>query len=331
MKIITGSGDYESADYEDRDNEGGDCEGGRDNKGGRAAAVAIGKFDGIHLGHRALLDSLLSYRSRGMKTVVFTFDRPFSEYFTGQRASVLTTNSERREYLRDYGVDLLCEFPLNADTVSMEAEDFISEVLVSKLKAGAVIGGTDLSFGRGALGNMALLKEKAGKYGYEAVEIDKVEYGGAEISSSRVRACVEEGDMETVSDMLGRPYSVKGVVSHGTHIGTDKLSVPTINLIPPAEKLLPPYGVYFCYVLYGGVRYRAMANIGVKPTVSRENKPGIEAHIFDFDKDVYGSAVEIQLLRHHRKEMRFDSLGELKKQVHDDMLKGICFFSRFSS
>ncbi len=286
-------------------------------------AVAIGKFDGIHVGHRKLLSEILEQKKRGLQACVFTFDPSPAVFFGMPLNGELTTKEEKRSLFASLGVDILVEFPMNERTAKMAPERFVKEVLVDMLKAKYVAAGEDVSFGDKGAGNACLLTQMEQECGYQTCLISKVCYGDREVSSTFVRECVEQGDMETTQALLGCAYSVEGEVLHGYQLGR-KLSMPTINIIPEKGKLLPPFGVYFSQVsvrcdetdtwtTYGGV-----TNIGCKPTVESEEKVGVETHIFDFEGDLYGKWVRVELLRFHRPEKRFADVEQLREELHKD-------------
>ena len=178
-----------------------------------------------------------------------------------------------------------------------------------------------MSFGRRGAGNYQLLKEKSKVFGYDVVIIDKVQYEGREVSSTYVREEVAKGNMELVHQLLGIPYHVGGTIVHGRKLGRT-LGMPTVNQIPPKEKLLPPKGVYYSFVMLGERRLPSITNIGTKPTVTDVMAMGVETYIYDFDEDVYGEALEVYLLSFKRPEMRFDSVEALKNQMAEDIAAG---------
>ena len=286
-------------------------------------ALALGKFDGIHSGHAKLLDELTEEAGkRRLKTLIFTFDKPFSAYFSGEDPEVLTTYAEREEAVKEWGIDYLIEYPLNEDTVGVEAERFIDDILVKRLHAVFIAAGPDMSYGRGGKGDITLLKEKAGDR-YDVLVVPKVRSREGEIiSSSLVRERLKAGDMEKVTGLLGRPYSIIGKVGRGRKLGSSVLNMPTVNIIPEKYKLLPPHGVYFSETVVGTEKYKSITNIGVKPTVQQENKVNAETFLYDFDDDLYGENIRVDLLHFHRKEMRFESLEDLKKQMLHDKMQG---------
>ncbi|MBR1524814.1 MAG: bifunctional riboflavin kinase/FAD synthetase [Lachnospiraceae bacterium] len=287
-------------------------------------AVAIGKFDGMHLGHRKLLEEISSHREKRLHSLVFTFESPVMDFFTGEKSRVLTTNDEKLRLFEEAGVEFVYIMPVNKDTVSYEPEAFVKDMLVTRLHASLIAAGADLSFGDKGAGNMALIKRLSSEHGgepcYRAVEIDKVMYGDQEISSTLVRDAVASGDMERAGAMLGRPYSIYGRVEHGRMLGRT-IDMPTANLIPDEDKLMPPYGVYRSEVFVGGRKLKGITNIGVKPTVKDDDAVTVETHIPGFEEDIYGQDIEVRLLSFIRPEMKFDSIDMLKTQIKADILK----------
>ncbi|MBD5470664.1 MAG: bifunctional riboflavin kinase/FAD synthetase [Lachnospiraceae bacterium] len=293
-------------------------------------AVVIGKFDGFHLGHQKLLQQLDIQKSRGLKSVVFTFVPSPAAFFSGAPIQELSTVAEKRRIFAQAGVDYLVEFPFAQEVADMEPEVFIEEVLVGMLHAKCVVAGDDVSYGRHGAGDYALLEKMAKKTEYHVVIIDKVLYNQNEVSSTFVRKAVKEGDMELVSVLLGVPYHVGGEIIHGKKLGRT-LGMPTVNLLPPREKLLPPKGVYYSYVYlhsekdsrsYHDIRLPSITNIGTKPTVNDQNRMGVETYIYDFNADVYGEYMDVYLLAYKRPEMRFEGVDNLKAQMQADIAAG---------
>lgn len=292
------------------------------------SAVAIGKFDGIHLGHRELIANILEQKNNGCLAVVFTFDPSPEVFFSGKAAKELMTAHEKRAAFEGMGIDVLIEFPLNKETAATPPERFVTEYLIGKLRASVIAAGTDISFGNKGAGNAGLLCEMALSGGYFAQIIDKVTFEGNEISSTLIREAVSRGDMEKVTALLGAPYRINGTVVCGRKLGR-KLGMPTVNLRPAAGKLLPPNGVYCSYAWVDGIRYPAISNVGCKPTVSDEPDVEVETYIYDFDKNVYGREIAVELLRFKRSEMKFDSTETLKEQMRKDIDAGIIFHKSF--
>lgn len=289
------------------------------------SCVAIGKFDGVHVGHQKLLEQVLAAKEDGLAAVVFTFYPSPSALFTGERQEELTTPAEKRALFAQMGVDVLWEFPMNRRTAAMAPVMFIEQVLVKQLKAKVIAAGADVSFGHKGAGDMELLKRYARICGFEVAQIEKVCVGGAPVGSTQVRNEVRAGHMEQARKLLGRPYTFRGTVCHGRSLGKT-FDMPTVNLIPEEGKLFPPFGVYFSYVRIGGRNYRGITNIGRKPTVDEEGDVGVETFIYDFSEEIYGSAIEVQLLSYKRPEQRFESMEALKEQLAKDRADGLTFF-----
>lgn len=284
------------------------------------SAVAIGKFDGVHLGHQKLIHKIIEQKKNGLNATVFTFDTSAAAFFGGEEKE-LTTLEEKRRIFREMGVDILIEFPLNRETAATEPEEFVQRYLAAQMKTAYICAGPDLSFGRNGAGSYVLLEKYADRYGYLTELIDKVTVDGEEVSSTRVRKAVREGKMEDVARMLGTPYSVSGTVEHGKRLGRT-IGMPTANLIPDKDKLLPPYGVYYSEVTVNGILYRGISNVGCKPTVNKENTADVETYLYDFSGDLYGRNIMVGLLAFRRPEMRFDSVERLKEQMEADIAAG---------
>lgn len=284
------------------------------------SAVAIGKFDGIHLGHRRLLERLLEQKKNGLLATVFTFDHSAAAFF-GTEEKELTTRQEKREIFESMGIDVLIEFPLNKETAATEPEDFIRKYLRDQMKAAYICAGSDVSFGRKGAGNYILLKQLAEECDYQIEIIDKVQVDGEDVSSTRVRSAVRDGRMEEAARLLGTPYRISGTVEHGRKLGST-LGMPTANLLPLQDKLLPPNGVYYSKVYLGGCEYRGISNVGYKPTVSDRRILGVETYLYDFDGDIYGQDMAVELLAFRRPEMKFDGVEALKEQMQKDIEAG---------
>ncbi len=288
-------------------------------------AVAIGKFDGVHVGHRKLLAEILEQKKKGLKACVFTFDPTPAVYFGLSDGRELNTREEKRELFKRLGVDILVEFPMDRETAKTTPEDFVREILVRKLKASFVAAGTDVSFGHKGAGNAALLCKMAAECDFEVRLIDKVTLEGRKISSTYVRESIEKGDVGLAAKLLGECYHVKGSVVHGKKLGRT-LGFPTVNLIPDLKKLMPLPGVYRTVVQIKGEddkwseEYKGLTNVGYKPTVSEEQKfCGVETYIYDFDEEIYGKEISVSFCEFCRPERRFASVEELKAQVRKDM------------
>jgi riboflavin kinase/FMN adenylyltransferase len=296
--------------------------------------VAIGKFDGVHMGHRKLIDTLLRQKANGLKTAVFTFDPSPAVLFGRGGEEELTTRAEKRLIFERLGVDYLVEFPLTRETAATAPEAFVRNVLVKQMHAAYVAAGDDLSFGDRGRGNFDLLEQLSDECGYTAEEISKVRRDGVVISSTYIRMLVREGMMEDVMQCCGEPYAILGTILHGNEIGRT-IGIPTLNQMPPADKLLPPFGVYYSEVEIldeekTNRHYRGMTNIGIKPTVTAkdgmrpEEHPAVtvETYLYGFSGDIYGKTALCSLYTFRRPERRFATIEELKEVMQKDIEAG---------
>lgn len=286
--------------------------------------VALGKFDGVHIGHRLLINDIVSKAKEGYKSVIFTFNPSPESLFAGKALPELTTVNEKRLIFDRLGVDILIEFPMTHETAAMSAGDFIRQYLVKRMRVKHIFAGTDLSFGYRGLGNAELIESLSPEGGYQCHIIDKVLIDGEPVSSTRIRDAVRDGDMEKASVMLGAPYRLTGTVSHGRRLG-HTIGMPTANLIIPPDKVTGPRGVYLSRVYTTSGVYDSISNVGVKPTVMDDELLCCESYIYDFDRDIYGEYIEVELLKFIRKEMKFASVDELKAQMEHDIASGQSF------
>lgn len=290
----------------------------------RETAVAIGKFDGVHTGHRRLLEEILEKKKEGLCACVFTFDPAPAVLFGLSDGKELTTKKEKHVLFERMGVDILIEFPMNGETAATLPEVFAREILAERMQARYLAAGSDLSFGARGAGNAELLKKLGSGLGFQVNIIDKVCFEGKEISSTYVRSCVEDGDMEQAEKLLGMPYPVIGTVVKGNQLGRT-LGFPTLNLLPESSKLLPPNGVYYSQIRCGERIYRAISNVGYKPTVTEEKVLGVESYLYGFQEDVYGREIEVYLLKFRRPEQRFESIEALGRQLKEDIEAGALY------
>lgn len=281
-------------------------------------AITLGKFDGLHKGHKKLMDSLKEEKRNGLTSVVFTFDITPRKLIVGEEPGYLLTKEERRIFHELNGIDVLIEYPFDRETALMEPERFVSEVLVEKLSVRKIVCGTDFKFGYKREGDIHLLSKLGEKYGYETIVLNKEKFDLKEISSTAIKEELLKGNIETVNKMLGYPFTVIGEVVHGNQLGRT-MGSPTLNLLPPADKLLPPNGVYSTKTIIDGRTYSGITNIGYKPTVSNGLIRGVETHLFDFEEDLYGKIVEVQFYKFVREEIKFDTVEDLKEQILKDI------------
>ena len=280
-------------------------------------ALSLGKFDGVHRGHETLIAHLLEKKKEGLKAVVFTFDIPPKKLTENNNYRVLSTNAEKQEILEERGIDYLLECPFTKEIMCMEPEAFV-EWIVTGLHVKSIVVGSDFHFGHNRRGDYKLLQQLSGTYGYSLKVVEKLQYEGRDISSTFVREQIIKGDMGKANDLLGYPFFVKSEVIHGRQLGRT-LGIPTINMELPAEKLLPPKGVYATEVQIRGKYYIGVTNVGCKPTVNHTNKVNVETHILDFSGDLYGQEMKVSFYSFIRKERKFQSVEELKTQMEHDI------------
>ena len=212
----------------------------------------------------------------------------------------------------------MVECPLEPEILSIEPETFIEDILVKRLGIKRIFCGEDCGFGYKRRGNASLLKSLEEKFGYKTTVIKKLQYGGRDISSTFIREEIEKGNIETVNELLGYPYTTIGIVTKGQQLGRT-LGFPTFNIIPTEDKLLPPNGVYYTNSIIDGERYPSITNIGTRPTVNGDNNITIETNILDVSIDLYKKTVELEFFKYIRPEKKFGSTDELKAAVENDI------------
>lgn len=290
------------------------------------SVVTLGKFDGLHIGHQMLLNHVLELKQKGYNSVMFTFSLHPYNLFSESEIKLIYTSEEKYYHLKQMGFDVLVTYPFTRETAMLEPEYFIKKVLVDQLDAKVIVVGADYCFGNNRKGNVDLLKQYAKEYGYKVYAYDKLHYDGQVVSSTRVRDELSNGHLDEVENLLGRPFSIRGEVVHGRRLGRT-FGMPTINIQPPEDKLLPPNGVYCSTMIIDGVKRYGVTNIGYKPTVGSEPRPGVETYILDFEGDLYNRKVEVNLHHYLRPEMKFASVEELKTQMRKDLEQAIEIFN----
>jgi riboflavin kinase/FMN adenylyltransferase len=282
------------------------------------SAVSLGKFDGLHLGHQMLIHHVLEQKKQGLRAVIFTFEKNPTRMLSGLSAQNIMTNEERKDMLEKAGIDTLLECPFVPELSHMEPERFVEEVLVRRMNAQFIAVGEDFRFGYHRRGDHELLEKLGERLGYRTEVIRKKQSHDRDISSTYVREALYDGNICLANELLGYRYFVSGEVLHGRQIGRT-LGLPTLNLVPPEDKLLPPNGVYLTCTLIGEEEYYGITNIGYKPTVGGETRKGVETYLFDFSGDLYGRHLKVEFLEYERPEQKFQSLEELKARILSDV------------
>lgn len=284
------------------------------------SAVSLGKFDGIHRGHRLLLQEIL--QASPLVPTVFTFDTSGALRMgesVGNSCCFRSQIYDQREkslLLQSVGMKREVLFPFHEGTRQMLPQDFIRQVLHEAMDAKLVCVGEDFRFGKDRSGDVRMLQQYASQYGYQVKVIPKLQEDGDIISSTRIRTLLQEGSLSRANLLLGEPFFFYGEVVHGNALGRT-MQMPTANILPGPEKVLLPAGVYATTVTVMGEEYPAVTNLGYKPTVGSA-QVGVESCLLDFDRDIYGEEIFVRFHQFLRPEQKFDSLDALRCQMEQD-------------
>ncbi|WP_159467591.1 bifunctional riboflavin kinase/FAD synthetase [Dyadobacter sp. 3J3] len=292
------------------------------------AVVTSGTFDGLHVGHKKILSRLkeISNQCDGESTVLTFWPHPrmvVSE--DSQDLQLLSTIDEKIELFSQMGIQHLAIIPFTRAFSELSSDDFIRQILVDKIGTKKLVIGYDHRFGRNREGSFEFLQKNASAYGFEVEEIPRQDIEDLAISSSRIRHSLLSGNVDEAKYLLGRPYSITGLVVKGKQLGRT-IGFPTANIqLHESYKLIPANGVYVIKAYHNGEAYQGMLNIGVRPTVDGTFRT-IEANIFDFDKEIYGEDLTVELLHYLRPEQKFNGLDALIAQIKIDKENSIAFF-----
>lgn len=283
--------------------------------------LTVGTFDGVHEGHRALIQKLIEVaREKHARSVVVTFDPHPREVINAgtNEVKLITTLKERAKVLNDLGVDMMIVIPFTRDFSLLTSNEFIEDILIKKIGISGFIIGYDHQFGRNREGTISSVKSMSSKYGFDVHVIEALEIGESTISSTLIRKTLENsGEVDLVRDYLGRDYELSGLVIHGDKRGRT-IGFPTANLsINDNRKVIPKNGVYAVQVEIekDSNSYYGMMNIGYRPTFTNDKKLSIEVHIFDFDADIYGKILSVKFTNRIRDEKSFNGKDELVQQL----------------
>ena len=285
------------------------------------AVVALGNFDGVHLGHQVVIRRAVEEaRERGLRSVAATFDpHPQAVLRPGSEPKLLTTSEVRKELLLGRGVDEVREIRFDEKLSKKSAEEFVWETLIGELAAVVVVVGENFRFGYRASGNVEDLRRCMRRAGGEAYAVPIYAFLGESINSTNIRALLAGGEVREAARLLGRPYSLRGEVVVGDRRGR-RLGFPTANVLPDPRSLVPGWGVYAGYtrILLGGERYGACTNVGTAPTFERRESK-VEAHLLGYQGDLYGKVVDVTFVERLRPEKQFFGVDELKEQIAWDV------------
>lgn len=285
--------------------------------------ITIGNFDGLHLGHRAIIDAVVE-RARKEKgtSIVYTFrPHPHLALTPAEELQLINTYDEKLDLLKELGVDVVVEEPFSRQFSTINPEQFFRDILVKRLSAHAIYVGYDFGFGRDRAGSLDLLEKLCKSEGVELHVARPKKIGGEISSSTRVRECLKAGDVAQAARLLGREFFYRGLVVRGNGRG-HKIGFATANVHTEA-KLQVKEGVYATWAVYKGERFKSVTNVGRQPTFNRDgNAPvAVETHILDFDRDIYGETLEVRMVERLRDEKKFSGIDELVAQIKLDVEK----------
>ena len=285
-----------------------------DGNNANRTAVALGNFDGMHVGHMAVLEAAKSFESEGLLPVAVLFDEHSLKAITGKAPAMLMTVTERNRIINENGLRI--ETLVFNEIRDLSPSDFVEKILVGRLGAAAVCCGYNYRFGKGASGTAQMMSEICGRLGLQCRVSGEVDVDRCAVSSTKIRGFIENGEIEKANKMLGRPFGFSSRVIDGDKRGR-VLGFPTINQIIPEELAMPRFGVYQSVVTVNGEKFKGVTNVGRRPTVGTE-KILSETHILDFDRDIYGENVDVRLIKFIRPEKKFSSFDELARQIKSD-------------
>ncbi|MCF6366657.1 MAG: bifunctional riboflavin kinase/FAD synthetase [Bacteroidales bacterium] len=282
--------------------------------------LTVGTFDGVHLGHKKIIEKLImgAKQIQGESVILTLHPHPRKVLFPDRNGfGLLNTLEEKIKLLENAGLKHLIIYPFTKEFAALSSCDFIEKILYNKLKIKQLIVGHDHHFGKDRQGNLEILRNCANQFGTDVVKVEALLQNNQKISSTKIRNALLSGDTLTANSYLGYNYFLSGEVISGNKIGRT-LGFPTANIQTEQDKLIPKTGVYAVKVIVDNVEYKGMSNIGSKPTVSSKPETGTEVHIFDFNENLYGSTIEVQLVNYIRKERKFKDKKALKKQLSHD-------------
>lgn len=281
------------------------------------SVVTIGNFDGLHIGHKKIIDKVVELSKKyNFEPVLFTFNNHPLKFF-GTDVELIMPEEKKIDAIFKAGIRHIISVDFTENIANMNPELFVREILVKKLNAKYVVVGYDYRFGRKRKGDFELLKMLSLKYGFSAIKIDKVEIENITVSSSNIRKLIKEGNISLANKMLGREFEIEGLVKGGDNLGR-LIGYPTAN-IEYGNFIVPKYGVYITKTVIDGIEYPSVTNVGVRPTIKEKDELRVETYILDFDKDIYNKIVSIKFLFYLRGELKFDTFEDLKRKIDEDV------------
>jgi riboflavin kinase/FMN adenylyltransferase len=294
----------------------------------RPTVLTLGVFDGLHMGHQKIVETVVN-RAKELHAIptAITFDpHPRAVLHPESAPPLLQTLDQRLAALEVLGIEQTIVIPFSREFASIEAEEFLRDVIYDRLQAKEVYLGRGFAFGKNRAGNIELLRKISAELGFFADEVSEVQLRGQRISSSKIRELLAAGRVNLARGMLGRPYGVEGKIIRGDRRG-HTIGFPTANLLPQ-NRVIPRTGVYVTATLIGETWRRSITNVGVRPTFGNDLEPSVETYIFDFDGDLYGDVLRVRFLHRIRDERKFSGIDELKAQIERDSRRALNYFSR---
>lgn len=281
-------------------------------------AIALGNFDGVHIGHQKLIETMLEQaKEKNLLPSMLIFENHTKSFVYGNGPRLLNTNSQKNEFLEKLGVRTLYTMKFNEHIMTLSPENFVKEILLKKLNCSLVVVGTDYRFGHKASGNVGMLKDIGKRLGLQVRVVEPVYYKDEIVSSTLVRQLLSEGNIRDANRLLGRPFGIVGEVINGKGLGK-RLGVPTANIKPAGKYVVPKKGVYRTITRVNERYYPSATNVGINPTFS-EQELKVETYILDFDQSIYGLEIEVYFMEYIRPEIKFENTDKLKQKMDEDI------------
>ena len=285
------------------------------------SAVALGNFDGVHLGHQEIIKNCLTAAKKlGVPSILLSFrPHPATILVPASDYKLIVQYNDKIQYIKSLGIDHVIELDFTPEFSKLTAEEFVQSVLIKQLNIKYLCTGNNFFYGHNRKGDVKKLMQESKQYNFEYQAINQIYMNDYAISSSLIRKMISRGSIETVNQMLGRKYKINGIVNRGKQVAANKLGFPTANMKWDQDLIKPYPGVYISRVKLGNIYKFGVTNIGYKPTVLDDGDFMVETHLLDFSDDLYDMNVAVELLAFLRPERKFDSISALKMQIENDM------------
>jgi riboflavin kinase/FMN adenylyltransferase len=277
-------------------------------------ALCVGKFDGIHLGHEALIRKCMEISLNG-KSAVLTFN-PLPFVFFGKEEKLIYTTEEKQHIIQNFNIDYLLILKFNKELVNLSGEAFLQEI--SKITKNIIVG-EDFLFGKNQSSGLQALLNMQKEFQYTAYPLTNITHNNKKVSSSQLKQFIESGDFESYSKISIVPFHATGTVHSGMKLAGNILGFPTANITPPHNKIMPSFGVYTTLVEFEGTTFQSISHYGIKPTVKGHHTPTLETHIFNFNKELYCKQIKVTFIKKIRSEIKFENINKLQFQITQDI------------